>query len=213
MSPTRLFNFIIPIVALAACLLGTKSWGKPPIAKPNTKEIRVTLFGQPCQLQGSLDESVLKLIHSVSPAQLYPSHAQSSPNEAKNNTRRALEKLRSLRGLPPELDRYRDRLARRLEAQTAFFDGIEASRSSHKAEPLLSLTKRYIAEKSDKKFEALAKKIESKPANIAELTEQLLDLYNDGIEPDPEEEFHRAIRRLKVEYVCSFDDVEEDEQE
>ena len=40
-------------------------------AAPST-EIRVSLFGQPCTLQGPVDERTLKLIHSLSPEQLYP---------------------------------------------------------------------------------------------------------------------------------------------
>ena len=41
-----------------------------------------------------------------------------------------------------------------------------------------------------------------------ELTDQLYDLYNEGIEADPEEEFHRAIQRMNVQYTCSFEENE-----
>ena len=42
-----------------------------------------------------------------------------------------------------------------------------------------------------------------------DLVVRLLDYYDGCIEPDPEEEFHRAVKLLGVQYVCSFEESDE----
>jgi hypothetical protein len=213
MRVRRIFQTLLPAVRAflagllifpATCLAG---------AADARHEIHVKLFGQPCLLAGPLDEAALKVVHSVSPEQLYPATADGAWNEGRDQARRALEKIRSTTGLPPVFDRYRERLGKRLEAQLALYDGIESVKTTHKSAGLLTGTRRFVPQAKAKEFEALAKKLESAKAGDAfnEAATQLLDSFDSAIEPDPEEEFHRAIHRLSVQYTCSFEESDESE--
>jgi hypothetical protein len=171
------------------------------------RSIRVRLFGQPCLLQGptrgTIDERALKAIHALSPEQLYPERENTLTGAS---TRRALEKLRAANGIPSGLDRYRERLGKRLEAQLALLEAIEKARKDGKAAPLLATAKANLKGTKLTEFEAAAKKAEAAHTLAkADTQDTLFDLYSDGIEPDPEEEFHRAIQRMGVQYACSFE--------
>jgi hypothetical protein len=183
--------------------VGRAAWSR---AAPQN-EIRVTLFGQPCLLSGPVDEASLKLIHSVSPEQM-PSAR--TGNYSAEQARKALERLRKVAGLPSALDRYRERLTKRLEAELAFDEGYEAALKSHQISAWVAGARKYLNEAKLHSFESLAKKAEALKTLDSdrgrELTDQLFELYAEGIEPDPEEEFHRAIKRMNVQYACSFEE-------
>lgn len=168
-------------------------------------EIPVTLFGQPCVLSGPVSSETLKACHSISPEQLPPARTS-------DQARRLLEKLRKAQNIPSALERYRERLSRRLEAQIAFFNGLAAAKKSGRAADLISATKGQIPEKQAKNFEALVKKDPVASWNSA-IIDQITDSYNDWIEQNPEEEFHRAIERMNIRYTCSFEESEESEEE
>jgi hypothetical protein len=175
-----------------------------PACAASNHQIHVNLFGQPCILQGPVDDKVLQAIHSLSPEQLYPVLENPATSA---NTRKALEKLKALTGTPAGLDRYRDRIAHRLEAQLTLLDAAENYRKDAKVAPLLAAGKKHLSGANQKKFETAVKKAEStRKVATGETFETLFDLYNEGIEADPEEEFHRAIQRLKVQYICSFEE-------
>jgi Skp family chaperone for outer membrane proteins len=173
-------------------------------------EIRVTLFGQPCLLQGPASESALRAIHAISPEQIYPTF---EPGEKFGAVKSALEKLRSSKDVPPELDNYKDQLGKRLEAQSAFLTGLEDALKAKKAEPLLAKTNSFLSESRQKSLEAIARKLESAqtPTQRSEIVQQLFNSYAESLPADPEEEFHRAIHRMKVQYVCSFEESGEGE--
>ncbi|MGK5084481.1 hypothetical protein WDW37_14395 [Bdellovibrionota bacterium FG-1] len=163
-------------------------------------EIQVSLFGQPCFLQGPVDSKTLKNIHALSPEQLYPlreTPLSSAP------TRKALEKLRSP-APPAGLERYRDRLLKRFEAQLGLLEGIEAFKKSKNPTVLLNVGKKYLSARKLKDFESLVKKTAS-PKELSQTIDLLFDSFSDGIEADPEEEFHRSIHRMKIQYICSFE--------
>ena len=167
-------------------------------------QIRVNLFGQPCLLQGPVDERTLRLIHSMSPEQLYP---QTDSPLTSAPTRKALEKLRTLVGAPTGLDRYRDRLTKRFEAQLVLLGSIEKYRSDHKSAEIIAAGKTYLNASKQKTFDASVRKAESsKTLNNRDTLNSLFDVFSNGIEMDPEEEFHRAIQRLKVQYNCTFEE-------
>jgi hypothetical protein len=174
---------------------------------PPSNEIKVSLFGQPCLLRGPTDEKTLKLIHSLSPEQLYPerdSPLTSAP------TRTALEKLKAVSGAPTGLDRYRDRLAKRLEAQLAVLEAFEKYEKDRKTASILAAGKSYMTPIREKEFVAAVKKAEAaKTLSKSDTLDALFDSYSDGIEADPEEEFHRAIQRLNVQYACSFEETKD----
>src|SRR4051794_38218221 len=103
-------SLILPCIIVAM----TVASGRAYAVGAANHEVRVSLFGQPCTLQGPLDERALRVVHSLSPDQIYP---QRENTLTAAPTRRALEKLKSLNGAPAGLDRYRERLGKRLEAQ------------------------------------------------------------------------------------------------
>jgi len=174
---------------------------------PHGTEIRVSLFGQPCLLQGPMDEATLKNIHSISPEQAYPPISVTVSSE---QIKKTIEKLKGISGLPSALDRYRERVIRRLDGQRALYEGFDSARKSRQGAGLIKVTKPFIRPIQQKAFEALAAKLDNPaltPPQRNEVYEQLLDAYNESmIEPDPEEDFHRAIKKLGVQYVCAFEE-------
>ncbi|MGK5089895.1 hypothetical protein WDW86_20280 [Bdellovibrionota bacterium FG-2] len=192
--------FLIPLMCLAAP------------ATPSA-EIRVTLFEQPCLLRGPVAETILKNVHAISPEQMYPSAILTqNPGETSESLRKALDKLKKTTPTPTQLDRYRDRLTKRFSSQLAFFEGLQAFKQTGQPDALLEKGKRILPEKKFKNFEAqVKKKAASGKAGIKSF-EPVLDLFNESIEADPEEEFHRAIRNLDIHYVCNFGDTEDSEE-
>ncbi|OFZ18086.1 MAG: hypothetical protein A2X94_02630 [Bdellovibrionales bacterium GWB1_55_8] len=173
-----------------------------PSSSPS-QEITVTLFGQPCLIAGPLNKSVLKEIHSISPEQIFPAEASDLNAEP---VKRSFEKLKATQGIPPALDRYREKLLKRLEAQLAFLDGLAAAKKAHKSGPLLASISKFTAGKRTQEFDALLRKTDFAGSVGAENASQLLELLLDVVESDPEEEFHRAIQKLNVQYTCVFAD-------
>jgi hypothetical protein len=172
-------------------------------------EIKVTLFGQPCTLQGPTPEATLKAIHSVSPEQLYPTF---EPGEKSAAVKSALDKLHAAQNVPSGLDVYKDLLGKRLEAQFAFLSGLDVAEKTKKADELIGKTKPLLSESRQKSFETLAKKLES-PLNASqrgEIVQQLFSSFTESLPSDPEEEFHKAIHRMKVQYICSFEESGEE---
>src|SRR5262245_29599515 len=100
----------LPLSAMVH-LSPSEAWAGAAAAKSN--RLPVTLFGQPCVLEGPLDPSTLKAIHSISPEEIC---SPFSADRTAEETRRAIDKLKAATGVPGSLDVYRDRLARRLKA-------------------------------------------------------------------------------------------------
>lgn len=183
----------IPIIVLSFSLT-SPSWAK---TTPQT-QVHVKLLGKPCLLQGPFDEPTLNSIHSIGPDQIYPSFASPDSQEARQTTRQAIDKVKTVNNqLPSVFDRYREKLAKRLEAQLAFLDALKLGKS----EGLIKAARKYLEKNAEKRFETLLKK----KTSAKETQDQLFEIYNDGIEPDPEEEFHRALKKLNVQYTCSFE--------
>ncbi len=163
-----------------------------------SSEVHVNLLGQPCLLSGPYDDSTLNLIHSLGPAQLYPNLSNLNQPTGTESIVRALSKIQNPKNLPALLDRYRERLTRRLQQQQRF---IQAIRSKTPSVSLLKLGKEFIRGPEMKKFESLLKQKTG-------VNEQLFEIFNDSIEPDPEADFHRAIKQLQIQYNCSFEESE-----
>jgi hypothetical protein len=110
------------------------------------------------------------------------------------------------------LDRYRDKLSNRFKAQLAFLNAMEEYKNTHQPASLQKVGKEYLTPKGFRSFLTPLKKLETakkNPSQERETLEQIFDTYNEEIEPDPESEFHRAIKKLNVQYTCSFEDSEE----
>ncbi len=72
------------------------------------------------------------------------------------------------------------------------------------------MSKAKLIPRKLKEFETALKKADAAKTLAKPATqESLLEAFNDSIEPDPEEEFHRAIQRLGVQYTCSFEESED----
>ena len=174
---------------------------------PHT-EIRVNLLGQTCLLEGPFDESTLKFVHSIGPAQIYPSVSISDLSTALKQTNHALDTLRSSNRLPSLLDRYRKKLGKRFESQIAFFGSLNGNKEATTS--LIKLGKTSLKGKDLKTFESLAKNLYTpegkRDPHYTETSDQLFEIYNESIERDPEEDFHRAIKKLDIHYVCSFEE-------
>ena len=177
-------------------------------ADTDNHQIKVSLFGQPCVLEGPMSESALKSIHAISPEQLYPTF---EPGESADSAKKALEKLNAARELPSAFDTYREGFRKRLEAEVPFLARIVSAHRDDRADLLLADAKKFLPEAKQKAFETLAMKLESKEIphpQKKQIVQELFDYYNDAIPPPPEEEFHRAIHQLKVQYVCTFEENE-----
>lgn len=192
------FWLVVSVASLA--------WAEtPPSLSPspsaaNENKIEVTLFGQPCVLSGGVDRPTLVAVHSISPEKIPP--IQSS-EEAKQS----LQTLRAAPPLPTLLDSYREQLSKRLLAQAAFSEAFEAAKKSGISEKMVQNLQPFILAEKLAGFRAALTKIKAKPSAWTRATQdEINDAYIAAIPAHPEEEFHRAIGRLKVRYACSFEE-------
>jgi hypothetical protein len=220
------------ILILSAWLASIPAWSGNLV---HLKQVKVVLLGQPCLLQGPYPEEVLLNVHSIGPAQLYSNLSiESSGNfsqesydksykDTLQNLKKSLQKIRSNIHFPNDLDPYREKLGKRFEAQIAFFEAVveSSNKGPHQksfTESLSKTAKQYLRAGSIDKFNSLFKKIENThkngtllgkilPKTLIEMTSELFDFYNDNIEPDPESEFHRAVKKMHIEYRCSFEET------
>jgi hypothetical protein len=186
---------------LLAFWLGMQGLLLPSLS--HAAEIKVTLFGQPCTLKGPPSAAELKSIHLISPEQLFgePSDSESA---SKQQSLAVLNRLLKSAPVPSSLDRYKERLKKRLEAQIDFFDSLDEYKQTGKFETLSGLIGRRVVSKSQKDFETLLRK--TPPKELFEQKSRFFENFNDVIEPDPEEDFHRGIQKINVQYVCAFDE-------
>lgn len=199
--------------------------GTPSPQTSQENELEVTLFDQPCFLRGPLNKNTLKLIHSISPEQIEPDLNIKGPlKDSTEKIRKSLERMKTLSStasasgvtIPTQLEIYRERMTKRLEAELAFFDGLDAAKKTGKAGAMLELTSRHTRGKAVKDYETRVKKLEIKKFASGrgdDALEQLFEAYDQAIEPDPQEDFHRAIKRMSVRYDCTFEEESEDEEE
>ncbi|HUP56326.1 MAG TPA: hypothetical protein VM598_02665 [Bdellovibrionota bacterium] len=212
MSPAVYRLFPLVCLALLALLPATRAGAGPKLSVPATR-VPVTLFGQPCVLEGPLGAVELKAIHSISPEEICTPF---SSERTIDETRKSMDRLKSTTGLPSGLDRYRERLTKRLKAELAFLEGLAEARRKKSVQPLLVATQEFIVsprkrtelENSAKAFVAAAD-----GTNRWQQQTQLFDVYNEAIEAKPEDEFHRAIRTMNVQYTCSFEEATGESEE
>jgi hypothetical protein len=171
-------------------------------SKSKDNEVQVTLLGQPCFLKGPFDKDTLKAIHSIGPAQV-PEISISQLPHTKERFQKTLEVVRSARGVPTLLDPYREKMSRRLEAQTELLKALIQFKQNKNIQEVMKTARNYLPEEKLKSFQSILMK---KPSSTLS-NEALLEAYNDGIEADPEQEFHRIInQKMHIQYACSFDE-------
>jgi len=204
MSPTP--NRRLALLALALINIQSPDALAAPVnpLRPATtlQEINVQLFGQPCLLSGPFPDDVLKAIHAVSPE-------KNPPPESAARARQLRERLATEKRLPEELERYRDRLSAHFEARLVFFEGFQAAQKSGQAESFISSVKAQVPQARMPAFKKRVEAIGKKPADWRdEERDALLMDFLDFAPNLPEEDFHRAIRAMNVNYVCTFDETE-----
>ena len=197
------------IILIIIFLVDTVTWAK----NPTDTQVEVNLLGQKCSIQGPFDTPTLKNIHSIGPAQIYPDNLSiETPTASKEQIRKTIEKIHSYTALPSTLDLYRKKLENRLEAQMGFFEAFDSFGKTLQTSSFLKLSKHYLLSKDRSEFEALVKKlIHSKkeaPAQKEKL-EQVFDFYNEATEQNTEANFHLAIKKMKIQYTCSFEESDD----
>lgn len=186
LNPLR--SYFLPFLMIAGLNLMTSI--------TQAAEIQVTLLGQPCLLSGPFNDSTLQTIHSIGPAQLYPSFLNLNRTATREHLAKALSQIQNAKNLPTELSRYQQRLIHRWEKQLKFLQALQ-SKSPDKS--LQRLGRDTLQTNDLAQFDALLRR-KGLP------TEQLFELFSDAIEPDPEAEFHRATKKLRIQYNCTFEE-------
>ena len=163
-------------------------------------EIQVSLFQQSCMLGGPFSEVALGMIHSISPEKI-------PPHLTLEQARQALTKLDSATSLPSALEVYSDKLRKRLETQIAFEGSLIESKKLGSTEPIMNALSEKFSVRQRSDLKARLRKIEIKDAVMkwtAVQFNQVREAFDEVLGPHPEEDFHRAIQRLKVRYTCNY---------
>lgn len=195
------------IAAMGAWSVIYASVAAPLLAHAKDTEIKVSLFGQPCTLIGPKDAATLKAIHAVSPEQIPPVRSEAQALVA-------LERIKKSSRLPGELNIYIDKIEKYVLSQQAFYQGLAAARRDKNSDRFLEQVEKHLREgaihkvagkpqlPSDLKA-ALEKSIkESSEAALQEL----IDIHATYSDELPEEFFHRAIKKIGIRYVCTFEE-------
>lgn len=171
-----------------------------------TEQINVTLFGQPCTMTGPFSRAVLTQIHEISPEKIRPDFTTEQMKKIQN-------KASGPKVGQTQVDAYRDHLRKRLSAKIAFNEVIDEAKKKSIKTPqafkawLINLKENIPAEKFDS-FHTEARALFEKNAETwnESTIEGLREKYENLIEPDTEEEFHKAIRVANIQYLCAFDE-------
>lgn len=198
-------------------------------------EIKVELFGQPCLMTGPFDNKTLQIIHEISPEQFPPVETSARAREFVKKVEVRKQVPASLQAYRTQLERHLKSLAAFLEGMEALRktkqpdEFMKAVRSSLNL-PADASKPTAAASGVDARREAALKKRRSrsrKPLGRDELVDRLRelagefaagpgdsvtvdkmkDIYLGLTEPNPEEEFHKTIRKMGVHYQCSFDEA------
>jgi hypothetical protein len=179
--------------------------GAPAVPEEKNQEIKVTLFGQPCTMSGPFAKNSLSLLHEISPEKI-------PPDLTLDQMKKVRAKTGDLKGMPMPIEQYRDHLRKRLSAKIAFEEAVAQAKKSKEPrkeiDPFLTNLKEHISTLQYAGFAETTKKAFETGGGVwndAFLT-PLRERFEGSIQPDTEEEFHRAIRIVKIQYVCAFDD-------
>lgn len=166
-------------------------------------EVPVTLFGNKCVMSGPFESSVLERIHSISPERIPPALSSKQIQD----TLIRLEQVQK-NEIPAQFSVYLQRSKSRLQALSGFYHGLDLAKKAGKIQPLIESTHGFMPPSAYAEFDLAAEKLSKDYGNII-LRDQLLDVYQRKIEPDPEAEFHRTTKKLKIRYNCNFEGTEE----
>lgn len=196
-------------VNLLAALLGLLIMGPmlsgqaAPKVNPKINKVAVKLFNQPCDLTGPFSVEILKTVHSISPEQMQPPQnlAQSQSQEKKLIAISASQ-------IPPLLGSYKERLLKRVKCQREFFDLLkELAGQSASKEPIKLFQGKSFSGLTQNCLSGASVKAVGDQSFSTDEDKQvtLFEDFSEKIEPFPEDDFHQAIRKSKIQYQCSFD--------
>ena len=197
----------VSIFLVFLCLATTRG-----LAEEKRSEITVTLFGQTCTLSGPVSKGVLENLHGISPEKVPPIPTLAELKGIRNH-------LSQLKTISPEIDQYKDHLRKRINAKIAFEESLQAAKK--KGNPQKSLDeflvniKEHVANHQVESFETAVRRNfqDQKKTWSPEFISLLRDRFENVIQPDPEEEFHKAIRLSQIEYTCNFDETNDADDE
>jgi len=162
-------------------------------------QVQVMLFGQPCSLDGPSEftDAQLRAIHQVSPEQTPLSDNPSS-------VRSSLERVQSAGELPAAFVKYRDQRRSRLDARLKFEEAVAKAHRSGDANAFAEATRGLL---HARRHSVLVKKLQAalKAGPSPRAWDEVRDYFVEFAGPDGEEDFHRTLRRLKIQYHCSFE--------
>jgi hypothetical protein len=157
------------------------------------------LFGQPCSLDGppEFTDAQLRAIHQVSPE-------QTPLSDHPATLRSSLDRVQGAGELPAALSKYRDQRKARLDARLKFEDAIAKAHRSGDANAFAEATRGLL---HPRRHGVLVKKLQSalKAGPSPRAWDDVRDYFVEFAGPDGEEDFHRTLRRLKIQYHCSFE--------
>ncbi len=175
-------------------------------AAPKNEQINVTLFGQPCTMSGPFQRTTLTQIHEISPEKIRPDFNA-------DQMKKIRAKASGAKVGQSQIDTYREHLRKRLSAKIAFSESIDEAKKKSIKTPqafkawLTNLKENIPAEKFEPFHEEVRLLFEKNGEKWSDTYIELLrEKYESLIEPDTEEEFHKAIRLAKIQYLCVFDE-------
>ena len=203
--PLRKHAWLPLVLGLLASWTSHLAYSAPVI------RLQVNLLGQPCMMSGPFDPNTLKTTHAIGPAQIYPVLSTANLSDSIREARASLNKIRNFRNLLPLFDGYQKRLILRLQAQLEFLNGLESVRKTHQTQLFFDSIKNFVKPNKLKTLRSQIKILESasrpSSAEYRKTEEELFSSFNEAIEADPEPEFHRILKQLQIEYICSFDEI------
>lgn len=191
-----------PFSVLTLCLLLIA--GRP--TQVSAGATQVMLFGQPCQLQGpsGLGESQLKTIHQISPE-------QTPLSDSLQNLQSSLERLNQTAEVPEAIQRYVKRRTKAAKARVAFEEALQSARKSRNPALFTEAIRPWV---HPRRLKSMTSRFEKalKAGNSPSAWDQIRSDFAEIAGPDGEEDFHRALRKLKVVYQCSFESFDDEQQ-
>lgn len=181
-------------------------------AANSKQEIKVTLFGQTCTMSGPYPTATLQWIHEVSPEKV-------PPDQTLEQMKKVRSKLAGAKSVSPEIDLYRDHLRKRISAKIAFEEAIREAKKKGNTpksfEIFMINVKEHITPTLLLSFETSMKKQFAERNSIweGEFAQALKEKFEESIQPETEEEFHKAIRKSNIQYGCNFDEGADDDHE
>jgi hypothetical protein len=167
--------------------------------------VQVMLFGQPCQLEGPspLTEIQLKAIHNIGPEQTLIS-------ESVPTLQTSLERLSQKADIPEPFAKYIERRTKAVQSRLSFEDGLQKARKSRSPEAFSLAIKALV---HPRRLKGMEKHFERalKAGNSPSAWEQIRSEFSDIAGPDGEEDFHRARRKLKINYHCTFESFDDEQ--